>query len=69
MTREARIMSGIILITFPTIQYGGYFLLTSLMTKGSGYIDNPLQPEFFPCRACPRGRHCDSVPDLPSADR
>jgi hypothetical protein len=47
MTREARIMSGIILITVPTIQYGGYFLLTSLMTKGSGYIDNPLRQNFF----------------------
>ena len=31
MTGEARLMSGIILITVPTIQYGGYFLLTSLM--------------------------------------
>jgi hypothetical protein len=31
MTREARLMSGTILITVPTIQYGGYFLLTSLM--------------------------------------
>jgi len=31
-------MSGIILITVPTIQYGGYFLLTSLMNKGSGYM-------------------------------
>jgi hypothetical protein len=28
MTREARLLSGIILITVPTIQYGGYFLLT-----------------------------------------
>ena len=25
MTREARMISGIILITVPTIQYGGYF--------------------------------------------
>jgi ABC-type multidrug transport system permease subunit len=40
MTREARVMSGIILITVPTIQYGGYFLLTSLMNKGSGYMEN-----------------------------
>jgi len=47
MTREARLMSGIILITIPTIQYGGYFLLTSLMNKGSGYIDNPLRQNFF----------------------
>ena len=47
MTREARMMSGIILITVPTIQYGGYFLLTSLLNKGSGYMDNPLRQNFF----------------------
>jgi hypothetical protein len=47
MTREAKLMSGIILITVPTIQYGGYFLLTSLMTKGSGYMDNPLRRTSF----------------------
>jgi hypothetical protein len=40
-------MSGIILITVPTIQYGGYFLLTSLMNRGSGYMDNPLRQNFF----------------------
>ncbi len=47
MTREARLMCGIILITVPTIQYGGYFLLTSLMNKGSGYMDNALRQNFF----------------------
>jgi hypothetical protein len=47
MTREARMMSGIILITVPTIQYGGYFLLTSLMNKDSGYMENPLRQNFF----------------------
>jgi len=47
MTREARLMCGIILITVPTIQYGGYFLLTSLMSKGSGYMDNALRQNFF----------------------
>jgi hypothetical protein len=47
MTREARIMSGIILITIPTIQYGGYFLLTSLLTKGSGYMDIRCARIFF----------------------
>src|SRR3989442_4356906 len=40
-------ISGIILITVPTIQYGGYFLLTSLMNKGSGYMENPLRQNFF----------------------
>ena len=47
MTREARLLSGIILIAVPTIQYGGYFLLTSLMDKGSGYMGNPLRQNFF----------------------
>src|SRR6202795_1769322 len=47
MTREARMIAGIILITVPTIQYGGYFLLTSLMNRGSGYMENPLRQNFF----------------------
>ncbi|HXW62861.1 MAG TPA: hypothetical protein VEJ45_09690 [Candidatus Acidoferrales bacterium] len=47
MTRDARLMSGITLITVPTIQYGGYFLLTSLVDKSSGYMENPLRQNFF----------------------
>lgn len=47
MTREARMMAGIILITVPTIQYGGYFLLTSLMDRTSRYMDNALRQNFF----------------------
>lgn len=47
MTREAKIMSGVILIVVPTIQYGGYFLLTSLMDRASRYMDNPLRQNFF----------------------
>jgi hypothetical protein len=47
MTKESSIMSGIILITVPTIQYGGYFLLTSLMDRASGYMENPLRQNFF----------------------
>jgi hypothetical protein len=47
MSREAKLMCGIILITIPSIQYGGYFLLTSLMDKHSGYMENPLRQNFF----------------------
>ena len=47
MTRDAKMMSGIVLITIPTIQYGGYFLLTSLVDRSSGYMDNPLRQNFF----------------------
>src|ERR1700730_7064541 len=47
MTLEAGLFAGIILITVPTIQYGGYFLLTSLVDRSSGYMDNPLRQNFF----------------------
>jgi hypothetical protein len=47
MTPEARLMCGVILITVPSIQYGGYFLLTSLMDGKSRYMDNPLRQNFF----------------------
>src|SRR5579872_469457 len=47
MTREARTMAGVILLTIPSIQYGGYFLLTSLVDRTSHYMDNPLRQNFF----------------------
>ena len=47
MTREARTMAGIILLTVPSIQYGGYFLLTSLRDRSSHYMDNALRQNFF----------------------
>ncbi len=47
MTPEARTISGITLITVPSIQYGGYFLLKSLMDRNSRYMDNPLRQNFF----------------------
>lgn len=47
MSYPTRLMAGIILITVPSFQYGGYFLLTSLMKPGSGYMENPLRQNFF----------------------
>ena len=47
MTREARTMAGIILLTIPTIQSGGYFLVTSLVDRNSHYMDNALRQNFF----------------------
>jgi hypothetical protein len=57
-------MSGIILITVPMIQYGGYFLLTSLMSKTSGYMDKSPASELLPCGARSCRRHCDSFARL-----
>ena len=47
MTSAAKLMVGIILLTVPTIQYGGYFLLRSLSDPGSGYMTNPLRQNLF----------------------
>ena len=47
MSPETRTIAGVTLLTVPSIQYGGYFLLKSLMDRGSGYMDNPLRQNFF----------------------
>ena len=39
MSNAARWVSGLILMTVPTIVYGGYFLLTSLIDPKSGYME------------------------------
>jgi hypothetical protein len=47
MNHDARLMSGILLITVPTIQYGGYFLLRLLSGKMPKMKLSPLQISFF----------------------
>lgn len=38
---------GIILLTVPTIQFGGYSLLRFLTTGAAGYRDNPMRRSMF----------------------
>ena len=47
MNHDARLMSGILLITVPTIQYGGYFLLRLFSGKMTRRNPSPLQISFF----------------------
>lgn len=48
LSHAARITCGIILITIPSVQYGGYALLRTLMNSDqSGYMNNPLRQNFF----------------------
>jgi len=46
MSRATRVMAGLILILVPTIEYGGYFLLKSLMGPADAYIAKPLVQNF-----------------------
>src|SRR5262249_59068295 len=47
MSPESRRLAGILLVVLPTVEYGGYFLLTQLITPHSGYMQNPLRQNLF----------------------
>jgi hypothetical protein len=47
MSHDARLMSGILLVTVPTIQYGGYFLLRLFSGQMPGMKPSSLQTSFF----------------------
>lgn len=46
MTRESRLIAGILLITLPTVMFGGVTLLTMLINDPS-YMDNPLRQDLW----------------------
>jgi hypothetical protein len=45
-SNEARIIIGIMLITIPTVEFGGVFLLSRLR-KQSGFNENGVQGHYF----------------------
>jgi hypothetical protein len=47
ISNHTRLICGIILITIPTIEFGGTFLLGMLRTREPGYRDNPLRQNLF----------------------
>jgi hypothetical protein len=47
ISSETKLISGILLITIPSIAYGGFFLLRSLASNAPGYMDNPLRQNMF----------------------
>ena len=47
VSNVTRLLCGIILITVPSIQYGGVFLLKMLRTREAGYMDNPIRQNLF----------------------
>jgi drug/metabolite transporter superfamily protein YnfA len=47
MTRESRMLAGILLVVLPSVIYGGLTLLT-LLTRGvTGYTENPLRHDMW----------------------
>jgi hypothetical protein len=47
MSRESRMLAGILLVVIPTVMYGGLTLLYALTRKVPGYNDNPLRHDLW----------------------
>ncbi len=47
LSSESRRVAGILLVVFPSVQYGGVSLLMFLIDRNSGYMDNPLRQNLF----------------------
>jgi hypothetical protein len=47
MSRESRMLAGILLVVLPTVMFGGLSLLSFLTKNSPGYTDNPLRHDLF----------------------
>lgn len=47
MTRESRRLAGIILILVPAVAFGGASLLTMILGRLPGYLDNPVRQDLW----------------------
>jgi uncharacterized membrane protein len=47
MSRESRMLAGILLVVLPTVMYGGLSLLGFLAGNSPGYTDNPLRQDLW----------------------
>lgn len=47
MSRESRLLAGVLLVVLPTVMFGGVSLLGFLTRGEAGYVDNPLRQDLF----------------------
>ncbi|MCI0565462.1 MAG: hypothetical protein MN733_43915 [Nitrososphaera sp.] len=47
MSTESKRLAGLLLVIFPTVIYGGTFLLSQLSDPASGYMQNSLRQDLF----------------------
>jgi len=47
MSRESRMLAGVILVLVPTVMLGGVTLLHQLIGRTPGYFDNPLRQDLW----------------------
>lgn len=47
MSKESRMLAGILLVVLPSVMYGGLSLLALLVGGAPGYMDNPLRQDLW----------------------
>ncbi|MBV8072105.1 MAG: hypothetical protein JO270_19520 [Acidobacteriaceae bacterium] len=47
ISKETKLLAGILLLTVPSIQFGGMFLLRLIRTRDAGYFENPVRQGLF----------------------
>jgi len=47
MSRESRMLAGVLLVVLPTVMYGGVSLLGLLTRSSVGYADNPMRHDLW----------------------
>ena len=47
LSNSTKVVAGVLLVTVPSIEFGGSFLLRMLKTAERGYMDNPLRQNMF----------------------
>ncbi len=47
MSRESRMLAGILLVVLPSVMYGGLTVLSLLAGNAPGYDDNPLRHDLW----------------------
>lgn len=47
MSRESRMLAGILVVVLPSVMYGGLTLLMLLTGNSKGYTDNPLRHDLW----------------------
>jgi len=47
MTRESRLVAGVILVLVPAVAFGGASLLAMILGRTAGYLDNPVRQDLW----------------------
>jgi uncharacterized membrane protein len=47
MTKESRMLAGLLLVILPSVLYGGLTLLAALTSRDPGYVNNPLRQDLW----------------------